>query len=523
MEWLGRSNEAIAILRVSSHRQKDNTSHAVQAKAVREYAEEYGLKLVRVTPIVESAKDAEDRTKYQSEIQCALKQKVRHILFYMTDRECRNFTDMERNQKLVKNDEIVLHYVKERKRLWKKSPQSDFMLRQFQALQDKQLSAIISEKVSDAMRRKAEDGWYPLNHLPLGYAHLKSRDDYGRERKRGTIIARDPIERNVRQVRREFELRTAGLTFQEIRDQVLSEGLVEPRRIKSYRANSVEKRIKNKFYFGYFDWDGIEYQGRHELIIPTSVLMKVKSTFGQRFSSRLRKQDDGMFSHWIRCGDPACGCKVIYDPKTKKIQGTGATKTFRYYHCTNGRRVHQRQINISEGTILIEIERKLEQMTITRQRAEEISRALNEANTRANATVRKQIGVYQSRIEETERQEDEAYQDHKRGLLDEEGFFRQRDRVRAERRRLTSLLEEAQIALNGAFRETAESILELAIDARSLWKTRSAQEQRWFLERVLSNPVLNGSTLELCFRKPFGTLAEMGSNGDWRARVDSNH
>lgn len=308
-----RSNlKAIAILRVSSHRQKDNSSHEVQASDVKEYISEYSLKLVRTFKIVESAKDSGDRKLYREAIDYALKNKIKHILFYMTDREARNLTDSEQNEKLVRADKLNLHYVHDKKVLHRKSPESDFMMRDFQALQNKQLSRTISMKVMDAMTRKAEDGWFPNNHVPLGYMHARRRDEDGRELKRGTIIVPDINAKTIKQVRREFELRAHGFSFDSIRQQVTEEGLVDIRKVDQYRANTVEKRLKNPFYYGKFRWQECEYIGKHELIIAPELLSQVQLSFGKLYSRR-KIGTHGIFSGgWLRCA--TCGCSIVYDP-----------------------------------------------------------------------------------------------------------------------------------------------------------------------------------------------------------------
>ena len=70
--------------------------------------------------------------------------------------------------------------------------------------------------------------------------------------------------------------------------------------------------------------------------------------------------------------------------------------------------------------------------------------------------------------------------------------------------------------------ETAKTILELATNAESLWKMASPQERKEFLEQLLSNPVLNGTTVEYQIRKPFVTLSEMKQDENWRREWDSN-
>jgi site-specific DNA recombinase len=523
VEWMGGSNKALAILRVSSHRQKDNTSHDVQEREITAYCKANGLNLMEVISIVESAKDSDDRRKYLAALDVALKKKAKHILFYMFDRESRNLTDNEKNEKSVRSGQIVIHYVHDRKIYHKYSPDSDFFMRDIQAVTNKQFIRNLSAKVNDAMRAKAESGWFPNNHAPLGYIHQHLTDENGRARKRGTTIVPDTNTQAVRQVMREFELRAKGYSYQEVRDIVVEEGFIPKNRQSQYRAGTVDKRIKNPFYYGRFRWQGQEYDGKHELIIPKAILEKVQETYGKRYSRRT-ETSQGVFSGgWLKCGDPQCGCAISYDPKVKILKNKD-TKVFHYYHCTNGKRVHStmKGMSTTEDKVWGKLETAVDAITITKTLADELADALNKAHEKANATVRKQIAVYSQKLKELEGREDVLYEDLKKGVLDDFGYRRQVQRVRDDRADYTKILEELQCSLNDAFRETAKSILELATTAKSLWLSRSPKERRDFLDKILSNPTLNGANIEFDLRKPFATIAEMASNQSWRPLRDSN-
>jgi len=517
-KWIGKNTKAVAFLRISSTRQEGNTSHETQEKEIRAYCEKNGLDLCETITLIESAKDSDKRKKYSKARHQAIRKSITHFVFYIYDRETRNLTDNENNEKLVRQGKIALHYVKENKIIHQESPDSDFFMRDIQAVTNKQYIRSLSTKVIDGMKTKAESGWYPSNRPPLGYMTKPFLDERGRELKRGTTITRDAIEKKVRQVQREFELRAKGYSYQGIRNKVVAEGFIDPLKISAYRDSAIEYRLKNPFYYGRFMWRGVEYQGNHELIIPKTVLNQVEESFQKRSSKRVMKKG-GVFSGWLNCAVPECGRSIIYDPKQKKMKPTGEMKTYHFYHCSDSRRVHGKQQNVSEDKIWKQLEPAVESISITRQRAKDIADALNVAHDRACATVRKQIQVYTKILTELEDKEDLLYEDVKAGILDDEAYHRQIKKVRVERRHYTRLLEQAQLNLNGAYRETAQSILELASEAKSLWLSMEPHKRREFLEKVLSNQVLNGKTVEYDLRKPFGTIAKMGGNAEWWAHL----
>ena len=256
MEYEKGNRQAVAIVRVSSLRQRDNSSHDTQEKEIREYCEEEGLDLVRVAPLVESAKDSKGRKKYQAILRDAFAKKIRHIVYYMFDRESRNLTDIENIENLIRADHVVVHYVRDRKVFHKGSADSDFFMRDMQAMSNKQFVRNLRAKSTDSQMKKALEGHYPGNKAPLGYAIVKIKDSAGRERKRGTTLGQSADPTDVKWVCREFELYGQGLSFNAICTQCIAEGLVLAVKQKSYRANSVEKREKNPIYFGAFRWSG---------------------------------------------------------------------------------------------------------------------------------------------------------------------------------------------------------------------------------------------------------------------------
>lgn len=222
--------------------------------------------------------------------------------------------------------------------------------------------------------------------------------------------------------------------------------------------------------------------------------------------------------------DADCGCSIISDPKTKINKHSNETKIYNYYHCTNGRKVHAslKGKSITEEKIWTNFETAVDSITIDSKLAEEIAEALNVVHHAAKNITGKQMELYRCKLASLEQREDEIYDDFKNKILDSDGYERQLKRVRVERAEFTNTLEKLQLELQDSFMETAQSILELAKDAKTLWLSRAPMERRMFLDKILSNPVLNGANIEFNLRKPFAVLAEIAQKDDWRSQRDSN-
>lgn len=75
-------------------------------------------------------------------------------------------------------------------------------------------------------------------------------------------------------------------------------------------------------------------------------------------------------------------------------------------------------------------------------------------------------------------------------------------------------MDKAQREIDGAYLVTAKKILELAKSAKELWLTRSREEKRDFLEKILSNRVFEAPTVQYEMKKPLRILAEMASSSN---------
>ena len=521
--WMGDNKKALTIIRKSS-KEQSIVSHETQEAEIRSYCESHGLTLddQHIYRIVESAKDSDNRKKYAAAIQTALSQGIRHILFYMYDREARNLTDNERNEKLVKADLIVLHYVRENKVLHRESSDSDFFIRDVQAAANKQYVRNLTVKVVDAMKQKAAMGWYPSNNVPLGYSTKKMTDENGRYLKRGATVGVSPNEKFVRWVQKEFELRAQGYSYRDIRQAIIDEGFVPPEKEKKYRIGAIEQRLKNVFYAGRFFWRGIEYEGKHPLIIPPEIF-RAAQRVGRGFKKRNFGTDHGLLADgFLHCAE--CGCRIIYDPKIKTAKTTGKKTTYHYYHCSNGRMAHisQAGMNVSEDKLWEQLEHAVDAISLTPEFAKKVANALNETQRKTTASGARKITELKDAVRQLEAREDQAYDNMERGNIDAEAYQRQVKRFRAERRELNEAIQAVKSDMEGGFRETALSTLELCKEAKSLYKTRSVAERADFIKKLVSNPRLNNGSIEFNLKKPFGVLAKLNRNENWCPARDLN-
>ena len=450
--------KAFLLNRISSEKQEDGYSLSAQSKNGKFYALTAGLEIIYEDSIVETASKFDKRSKFDNFIKHldgAIKKSTEpiHLIVEKPDRLTRNFTNRERLQAYVVLGKLIIHYYKEKIIIDHNCTAAEIFTEDIQVAISKYQAGNTKREVLKGMLEKAEQGIFP-SRPPLGYKNDRTGEVNSSGRKRAYIIV-DPDIRNVRAVQRIFELRaTTSYSYHEIAVQIKTENLLPPMRALHFTKPCVEKILKNPFYTGKFLWMGKEYQGNHPQIIPREHLRAVFNRELGRFSRRPK----GSMSSFLRCGDVECKCQIIYDPKRKNNKTTGELKVFHYYHCSDGKRIHrdagEKQVNINEVNIFDQFSLVIRNIAITEDLASAISAALKKTHDKAVAAHKQTMESYKRAIKDTEAKEDTAYQDLKSGLLLEDFYHRQIQKIRNERRHFEGLLEQSQLLITGAFYET---------------------------------------------------------------------
>ena len=511
--WLGKSDRAIGVVRVSSKKQGDNNSPGVQREGITAHANAHGLHLVDVIVLEESAKSSEARVMFHAALARAKKEKVRHLVFWVWDRTTRNFTDYELLEDLIRRDELVLHVAHERWQLHAGSDEGDWLKAEMNTLVAKTYSRQLSRRAKESQDAKAKDGWYPTRP-PIGYRNAKLVGPNGVVRDRGGTIELLPAGRAL--IRHMYELRVAGASLESIGKTIVHEGLWAAlgRKNRVLRAGDVEAILKHEFYAGWFTWRDERYRAKHEPVFTADEWERLQATFTRgTYGSPLDAA--GALSGFLLCAE--CGCRITYDPKIKS-----GGKRYDYYRCANGHRVHAKRIHVTEANLLAQFEAAIANIEMPHALADEISRVLRETHEVVRTERRREIGVLKRTVDDVQAREDKIVAVYIDGKLDDVTYQRQRDMLLSEKHAAMDRLSTASEDLDDKYLVTADRIFELAKQARSLWNQRTPSEKRQLLEMVLSNPRLDGVTVRYDMKKPFAILAEMTKGNDWRARWDSN-
>lgn len=501
--------KAIIINRVSDAHQTEGYSLEEQEYQGKKYAKGKKINISKVISFQETASKYTQRKKFDEIIsyiatQTAKKDSCIIVIAEKRDRLYRNHANKLQLQLFLEQGKIEIHLYKERKVLTKDSPPEEFLVDDVMTSVNQYQARNTGREAKKGMLAKARSGWYP-HKAPYGYMNYYPEQKDNKNRRRGKI---KPAPFGELLIPRIYDLRLKRHSLRSIQEMVLKEGLVPTKDIPRFYLNRVESILKNPFYMGEYEWAGEWCYGKHIPLVSKEKWKSVQETFRSKvvpFYTQHKKR--GVFSGFLKC---ACGCQVTYDPKDKP-----SGKHYDYYRCSNGKRVHPKLRYVTEEKIFEQFTPAVESISISDKLADEIAEALNKVEKKAQAAHRRNINDLKVRLKEMENAEDGLYDDLKKGVLDEKGYKRQLQRVRDERQNLSDILGEAQQEVTGAVLVTARKILELAKKAPELYLHRSDEERRDFLNKILSNPVLDGVSVRYELKKPFRLVAEMASSPVW--------
>ncbi len=529
--WDAKNPRAMLICRISDKKQKDGVSLEAQEHHAREYASGVGLEVVVVRPFQESAKKSQLRAAFHAAIAEAKAKGIKHLVFNVFDRIARNFTDAEMLEEMIRDDEATLHVAASGTVLHARSPDSDFFLFDISIAQAKQDNRTRRTNTIGGMEQRCRNGWHP-SRVPWFYWQQPVLDEDGRPKRRGSTVE-GPSEEGRRLVRREMELHLRGFSLDRIREICIAEGLVPNKYRLTYSRSMIDRHLKCEFYAALphpqdgfksqFTWRGVWYRAKHEPIFTADEWERLKASFGGKGKYK-KLRHDGLFAQGplsLTCAGNDCGCKVTFDPKTK-TNGL----TYPYYRCADGKRVHRERgeprVHVLEGEILQQLGGAIDAIEISAQLAEIIAHALNETHREAMSAKARTAAAYRIEIAELEAKENRLFDRYDEGEIDRETYDRQLSRLRAEKAERFDKLRAADAAEDDKYLVMADRVFELAKTARSLWEGRTPEQKRELLERLVSNPRLDGRTVRYDLRKPFDVLTKMRGVEGWRPQGDSN-
>ncbi|MDP2342689.1 MAG: recombinase family protein [Deltaproteobacteria bacterium] len=512
--WMGDTNKAIGIIRQSSTGKKAGFSPEIQKAGITEHASRWGLDLVRIVEIHESARRSVDRLKFHRAIDEAADAGIRHLVFHAFDRTSRNLTDHETMQDAACEDDLVIHIACDDRVLHKETSDAEWSMMDHEAVRSKSYSRDRVRRGHENAAEKVKSGWLP-SKAPTAYVNLRPRGPDGQVVEgAGTIALTDWGRLLLRRMR---ELRMRGHALDCIADKVVEEGLAPPHVCARFehhgKAGRISHMLQNPFYVGQFRWKGEIHAGKHEPAFTHEEWESLQATFvDDHAPPQPTPTQKGALVRLLTCGE--CGCWISYDPKSKAVK-SGEVRTHHYYRCANGRHVHTKLKYVDEEIILGQFAAAVDAIHITDVLAIQIADDLNATHKEVQEQRRREGAKFEHALRELDVKEGKLVDEMFDGGLSRDVAKRQLERIQEERLRLTRQVQAAGEALDDRYLKTAADVLELAKSARSLWESRTPSEKRLLIERLVSNATLDGVTVRYDLKKPFAILGRMAKGTVW--------
>lgn len=503
--------KAVIYLRVSSKEQKqEGYSIPAQRKLLLDYARVNGFTIEKEFEDDETAKNA-GRTEFGAMVEYLQAHKnINTILVEKTDRLYRNFKDYV----IIDDLGVTVYLVKENEKLGKDASSHQKFIHGIKVLMAKNFIDNLSEEVKKGQQEKAELGYFP-SHPPVGYKL---------ERKNGKSQAIiDEVNRDL--VTKMFEYYSTGLySLVSLIEKIKDEGLFVKGNFPSHSKMSVltkssmQRILRNPFYYGDFMWGGKKFHGVHEPLISKELWNQVQGildryTVKGSASKQAHNTYNFPFKGLLTCGE--CGRNITAE---KKVKESG--KEYTYYRCTKfNTNCSQKATN--ENNLNNQIIEKLEGLKIPDATIDYVTDGLKQSLYLKRNTEDKKKQQLEERKAVLEKRIETLYEDK----LDRKivlSFYESKfTEYSTELENISNqLLKYTSANIN--YYEFGSKILELSKNASFLYKNANPEEKKELLGFLLSDSQLKDEKVMITYKKPFDTIYQRMACSEMRSERDSN-
>jgi DNA invertase Pin-like site-specific DNA recombinase len=326
----------------------------------------------------------------------------------------------------------------------------------------------LSKDVKRGMRSKLEKGHYP-QLAPPGYLN-------------------DPVSRSVIADPQRFELvqRAVRLVLHRTYSapqalRMLNEdwGFRTIQRAKTggkpLSRSAFYRLLISPFPTGLMQHGGELFQGQHPPMLDQREWEELQQILG-RGKVNVRQKREFEFSGLLKCG--LCGCQVTAEAKTKYYKGTGRTKTYIYYHCTNGKGGCSKQ-SITQEAVQAQVIALLERATLQSDVAQWCLEPARRWHYDESGLNHEAIESLSKALHSAERKKSNLLDAHLSDamLFSSEEFKEQKERLQSEINRLRRDIKKAEEELEHV-RRTVENVFDFAVNARSRFASGNTQMRR---------------------------------------------
>lgn len=487
--------KAVLYARVSSKEQeREGFSIPAQLELLRAYANTHGFEITQEYTEAETAKKA-GRTQWNAMMEAVLsKSGPKVVLVEKVDRLLRNFTDFVRIEAASKTGGVAFHLVKEHEVLDSSAGSNSWFMFTIKASVAKWYSDNLSEESKKGMRQRAMAG---LHHgvPPIGYRGLS-----------GQVVT--PCPDRAPMVQRAFALYSTGnYSLDETRRTLKREGF------PLWSKSQTERVLKNPFYKGKVQHQGVLYDGQHEPIISADQWSATQWAFKRDGKPNSVRKHVMRYQGIMKCG--VCGGSVTGDIKKEG--------RYTYWRCCNAMGSKESRLcdqpAVNQGVIDEQIDRLLGSLTIQPEYKTAITTAMLEMEGMREEETQRAIAQLNRDLTKTRNTMKQAYRDKLSGLVDAETYAEvsqeHKWKIEELERHLSNIghVEES-------YYDIVVNLLELPETLITGWSQADEERRRELMGILVSNCTLLNKKLTYERNPAVALMLNMGKTEEWRSRLD---
>lgn len=380
-----------------------------QVSEVKRLASSKGLEIAGIIEESKSAK-APGRPLFNKMLKRIKSGEAQGILCWKLNRLARNPVDGGEISWLLQQG--IIQHIQTYERDYK--PTDNVLMMQVEFGMANQYIKDLSTDVKRGHRHKAQRGWYPCQHLPLGYAHNPERIKLG-------VVEEIKIDAHIfTKLTKLWKLMLTGhYSIPDIQDEAAKLNL-RNKDGNLYSRNTYHRIFTNEFYSGYFHWPNdegvrVRHFGKHPTMVTPAEFEKVQWLLGNRSRDTRNRTYYFPYRGLISCGECSghvtaehklqvicTACKTKFSIKTKSTcpkcgidvseMQKPSTIDQVYYRCTKNRGVCSQGCATADSVHTV-ITNTIKRVAINKEFLHWAIRALtklNENNTQ-DAKARKQL------------------------------------------------------------------------------------------------------------------------------------
>jgi len=451
----------------SESEERQALSIEAQIAELREFSAKERLEIVASFEEAKTAKEP-GRTVFGEMLDTLVRGDSEGILAWHPDRLARNSVDGGRIIHML--DTGTLKDLKFPTMTFENTPQGKFML-SIAFSQSKYYVDNLSENVKRGIRQKLRRGeWSSL--APIGYLNNQ----------RTRNIQPDPEEAPL--VHKAFELYVTGEhTLYSLRQALFNMGL-RSFGGKPLPVSGVQHLLQNPVYYGMMRVKGELYSGCFEPIVRKDLFDEVQRVMAGRAKKQRKRKHEYPFIGFMHCA--SCGCAITAERQ----------KGHHYCHCTKKRGTCEEKKYLREESLLEEVRRIVEQVSLPDDWAEKMLQRLDTEKTIDKAENRAAGQHLRQERKEIEKKLEDLLDLRLEGVLDTVEYVAKKNSLASRKHEIEQKIKDAQRGGNDWLEPMREIILR-SRDAKMLLSSGKPEEHPTFLRNVGSNFLLKGNARSL--------------------------